>query len=105
MHEDSIEETVSTLRFAQRAKKIRNRVKMNIRVSPDYLRTLIENLRNELRDAYAEIVRLRGPGCEQAPSIASSRASGCIAGLKAEAHGKRRRTHSRGSGSRRSGRI
>jgi len=59
MHYSHLEETVSSLRFAQRAKHIQNRVKMNYKTSPESLRVLIEQLREELKDARMEISRLQ----------------------------------------------
>ena len=48
-HHDNFEETLSTLRFAQRAKQIVTRAKVNERQSPEMMQKTIEALRRELR--------------------------------------------------------
>jgi len=52
-HHDNYEETVSTLRFAQRAKQIVTRAKVNERQSPEMMQKTIEALRRELRNVKA----------------------------------------------------
>ena len=58
-HSTHIEETISTLKFAQRAKTIKNQARMNIKHSPDQLQQMIDQLREELRIANEEITRLK----------------------------------------------
>lgn len=47
-HYSSLDETVSTLKFAARAKNIKNHYKMNITSSPDSLQKIILQLKKEL---------------------------------------------------------
>lgn len=47
-HSASIEETISTLKFATRAKKLKNLFKMNIKSSPEDLKRIIDTLRKEI---------------------------------------------------------
>ena len=42
----SFEETISTLKFAQRAKRIENKPRVNIKRSPVYYSRIIEELKN-----------------------------------------------------------
>lgn len=49
-HSSSSEETVSALKFATRAKTIKNTFKMNISTSPESLRMLIDHLKMEVAD-------------------------------------------------------
>ena len=58
-HSSSIDETISTLKFASRAKTLKNHFKMNIKSSPEALQRIIDHLRNELFGAKSEISRLR----------------------------------------------
>ena len=55
------EETISSLRFAQRARSIKNQVKMNIKSSPEQLQAIIDHLKTELSKTKKEnsILRLR----------------------------------------------
>jgi kinesin family protein 5 len=46
----SMEETLSTMKFATRAKTIRNHIKMNIKNSPETLQRIIDELKRELID-------------------------------------------------------
>lgn len=55
----SIEETLNTMKFAIRAKSIKNQVKVNIKNSPDNYIKLIEQLRNQLTTAHKEILMLK----------------------------------------------
>eukprot|EP00736_Rhodelphis_marinus_P012294 Rmarinus@m.21010 len=48
-HHSNVEETVSTLKFAQRAKAIKNQVRVNAQMSPGDLERLVETLQQELR--------------------------------------------------------
>ena len=48
-HHDNFEETLSTLRFAQRAKQIVTRARVNERQSPEMMQKTIEALRRDLR--------------------------------------------------------
>ena len=57
-HSSAMQESLSTLKFAQRAKKLRNRVKMNIKNSPKQLLKIIDQLRENLRAKEEEIHRL-----------------------------------------------
>ncbi len=66
-HSSQLQETLTTLKFAQRAKKIKNRVKVNIKHSPDQLLKMIEQLKKELREKCAEIQRLTGKPQESRP--------------------------------------
>lgn len=47
-HSFHIEETISTLKFAQRAKTIKNKVKMNIKLSYDQLLKIIKGYKDEI---------------------------------------------------------
>lgn len=47
-HSYHIEETTSTLKFAQRAKTIKNKVKMNIKLSYDQLLKIIKNYKEDI---------------------------------------------------------
>jgi kinesin family protein 5 len=59
-HIYNCEETISTLKFAQRAKKIKNKVKINIKRSTEQLEAMIELLSKQLKLANEEIVKLKG---------------------------------------------
>jgi predicted transcriptional regulator len=68
-HSHHLEETISTLKFAQRAKTIKNKVKVNIKLSYEELQKIIAQLKLELEAANKEIDGLRqqllgGGGCE-----------------------------------------
>ena len=58
-HSTHLEETISTLRFAQRTRAIKNQVKINIKHSPQQLQTMIEQLKFELDKALAQIKLLK----------------------------------------------
>jgi hypothetical protein len=58
-HSYNAEETYSTLKFAQRAKKIKNKVTMNIKKSPEELEKMIFNLTKELQGCRREIAALK----------------------------------------------
>lgn len=53
------EETLNTIRFAQRAKNIKNKVTVNIKNSPENYIKLIDQLRKDLEGARVEIQMLR----------------------------------------------
>jgi len=59
VHSYNAEETISTLLFAKRAKKINNKVKMNIKRSSEQLEAIIEYLKAKLENANREIERLK----------------------------------------------
>ncbi len=59
-HSSQLNETQSTLKFAQRAKKIKNRVQVNVKSSPDQLLKIIEQLKGELREKTVQIERFIG---------------------------------------------
>ncbi|CDW74824.1 kinesin motor domain containing protein [Stylonychia lemnae] len=71
-HHTNIEETISTLRFAQSAKFIQNKVKLNIKTSPEQLQLIIEQLKMELRNCKEEIFRLRITATAVGSNIQSS---------------------------------
>ena len=48
-HSSEMCESLNTLKFAQRAKKLQNKVQMNIKNSPDQLERIIDQLREELK--------------------------------------------------------
>lgn len=54
-HSSSLEETISTLKFATRAKSIKNHFKMNVKNSPEALQRIIFQLKKELLDTKAEL--------------------------------------------------
>jgi kinesin family protein 5 len=56
----NVTETVSSLRFAQRAKKIKNKVKLNIKYSNEQYEKMIQTLQYKLKLANEEIRRLGG---------------------------------------------
>ncbi len=51
IHLSNLEETISTLRFASRAKYIKNQVKVNYKTGPEQMQAIIEGLKSELRTA------------------------------------------------------
>jgi hypothetical protein len=65
------EETLSTLKFAQRAKKIKNTAKINIKRSNEELENLVSKLNKELKLAKQELAKLRGFTNETTPTILS----------------------------------
>jgi len=58
-HLSQIQESISTLKFAQRAKKLKNHVQMNIKSSPDQLQKIIDQLKKELRQKDTQLARMR----------------------------------------------
>jgi kinesin family protein 5 len=58
-HIYNCEETISTLKFASRAKKIKNKVKLNIKRSVEQLEAIIENLNKQLILSQEEINKLK----------------------------------------------
>eukprot|EP01022_Parablepharisma_sp_SALTPOND_P030089 TRINITY_DN752_c0_g2_i1.p1 TRINITY_DN752_c0_g2~~TRINITY_DN752_c0_g2_i1.p1 ORF type:complete len:1098 (+),score=127.79 TRINITY_DN752_c0_g2_i1:4952-8245(+) len=72
-HSSQMQETMSTLKFAQRAKKLKNKVQMNIKNSPDQLWKIIDQLKQELRAKNCEIQKMRALGkpCKIRQSITS----------------------------------
>jgi len=60
IHSYNADETIYTLNFAKRAKKIKNKVKINIKHSAEQLEAIIEALSQKLRLANEEIARLKG---------------------------------------------
>lgn len=61
-HSSEMQESISTLKFAQRAKKLKNRVVMNVKNSPDELLRIIQDLRRELNEKNEHIQKLTGIG-------------------------------------------
>ena len=61
-HSSNKEETISTLKFASRAKTIKNRYKMNIQNSPEALMAVIESLKVELEDCRSELTKYKEGG-------------------------------------------
>jgi len=59
LHLSQMQETISTLNFAQRAKKLRNKVQMNLKESPSDLLRLTQKLKAELLNKDKEINKLR----------------------------------------------
>ena len=56
------EESITTLKFATRAKTIKNEYKMNIQNSPESMMALIETLRAELDECKTELTKFREGG-------------------------------------------
>ena len=56
------EETITTLKFAARAKTIKNQVKMNIQNSPEALMAVIEGLKLELDECRMKLMKFEGGG-------------------------------------------
>jgi kinesin family protein 5 len=56
----NVVETISSLRFSQRAKKIKNKVKINIKLSNEQYEKIIQQLKSQLYLANEEIKRLGG---------------------------------------------
>lgn len=67
-HSYHLDETISSLQFAQRAKRIKNKVKVNIKLSYEELQKRIDKLTHLLALANNEIARLKN--CGQIPSTA-----------------------------------
>jgi hypothetical protein len=57
-HVYNYEETISSMNFAKRAKKIKNKVKINIKRDPEVLERIITSLQDKLRQANDEIMKL-----------------------------------------------
>lgn len=58
-HVFNCEETIATMKFATRAKKIKNKVKQNIKKSTEELERIIEDLTQKLQKAKEHIARLK----------------------------------------------
>ena len=58
-HSTQKEETISTLRFAQRARSIKNQVRINIQNSPQQLQAMIMQLKYELGCALSQVKILK----------------------------------------------
>lgn len=58
-HPRNLEDTLNTLKFAQRAKTIKNKVKLNIKKSVEAYIKMIEKLKKKLVDSNEEIIRLK----------------------------------------------
>ena len=58
-HLYNVDETISTLHFAQRAKKIKNVVKANIIKSPEELEKIIDELHHQLATLTAKYIKLK----------------------------------------------
>ena len=58
-HSFHLEETISTLKFAQRAKTIKNKVKMNIKLSYDQLLKIIKNYKEDIDKLTGNIEKLK----------------------------------------------
>ena len=54
------DESINTIKFAQRAKSIKNKVSINIQNSPEEYQKIIDKMTTELHKAYTEITELRG---------------------------------------------
>lgn len=61
-HSANKEESITTLKFAARAKTIKNKYKMNIQNSPEALMAVIENLKVELEDTRNELAKYKEGG-------------------------------------------
>ena len=61
-HSSQISETTSTLKFAQRAKKIKNNVKVNVKKSAEQLARQVEELRKQLKERDETIANLMSGG-------------------------------------------
>ena len=59
MHSAHLEETISTLRFANRTRSIQNQVKINVKSSPQQLQAVIDHLTFELSKSTKENLELR----------------------------------------------
>ena len=68
-HYYNIDETISTLNFAKRAKKIKNIVKANIKRAPEELERAITLLQQELKSAYEEIRMLKQEGNQKTNNV------------------------------------
>ena len=61
-HSANKEESITTMKFAARAKTIKNRYKMNIQNSPEALMAVIENLKLELDECRTELGKFKEAG-------------------------------------------
>lgn len=61
-HSSNKEESISTLKFATRAKTIKTHYKMNIQTSPDTMAFVMEKLKQELDDAKNELAKMKSGG-------------------------------------------
>lgn len=61
MHSAQMANSISTLKFAQRAKKLQNKVRINIKLSPEQMQRAIEDLREALARKDQEIEHLLHP--------------------------------------------
>ncbi len=57
-HSFNVEETISTLNFAKRAKNVQNKVKANIKKSPEEFEKIIERLEEKIKELTEENNRL-----------------------------------------------
>ena len=57
-HSYNVEETISSLQFAQRAKTIKNKVKVNIKYSYEELQKMVFQLKKKLENANQKIMKL-----------------------------------------------
>jgi hypothetical protein len=71
------EETLSTLKFAGRAKKIKNTAKINIKRSNEELENIVAKLTKELKEAKQELVKIKSFNGthETTPNIATPKSS------------------------------
>ena len=58
-HSSQMKETISSLQFAQRAKKLKNNVQINFKRAPEDLLKIIDQLQRELKLKNIEIQRMR----------------------------------------------
>ncbi|CAD8077173.1 unnamed protein product [Paramecium sonneborni] len=58
-HASSMDETISTLKFASRAKSIKNHYKMNIKMSSEMMQQMIKDLKMQLQLAHQELEQLK----------------------------------------------
>ncbi len=64
-HSYNLEETISSLQFAQRVKTIKNKVKVNIKYSYEELQQMVEKLTKKLENANLKIFKLKnGEKCD-----------------------------------------
>ena len=87
-HSNHLEETISTLRFAQRTRAIKNQVKINIQNSPQQLQAMIDRLKFELRKALEEIkvlkIQIEGYSGEPTPIYNHNKYKAALEGAKIE---------------------
>jgi len=58
-HSNNLEETLISLNFAKRAMKVKNKAKMNVKLSSEDLERMNEMLKNRLKIANKEIMKLQ----------------------------------------------